>query len=282
MCMKSKKSQPMSEFSLCLGSSMLGHYTHTGFLGEMECANAIPQRIAGSSAGALAAALWAGGLRGDECIKEICSFSFKRSFSDFLAPFRVPGVATWGLASGIFSAKQLRNKLIRLIGEPMIEDFNEPKIEVAVTNLTKNRSEIKTAGSLIDYTLASLSLPIIYQPRKIDGDWYIDGGVANEFPYEHWLSNDAVKKIIVHTVSYDLDPPSKMSAASVFAGCHTVANKELELLRLKEVERSGKEVVFLDTRIDPPKVFHGKEQAHAMIEAGAATARKWLADQASA
>ena len=40
-----------------------------------------------------------------------------------------------------------------------------------------------TRKALIDAMLSSLNLPIFFFPlRRIDGDWYIDGGISNNHP----------------------------------------------------------------------------------------------------
>jgi len=39
-------------------------------------------------------------------------------------------------------------------------------------------------GSIIDAVIASSSIPIIFKPYKINGNYYIDGGITNNFPIE--------------------------------------------------------------------------------------------------
>ncbi len=270
--------------AVCLASSYFGHYAHAGFMSELGCAGLMPGRISGASAGALAGGLWAAGLRGAALKEELLKLRFRLSFMDPLATFRLPGVATWSYASGILGGGMLKRELLRLIGERRIEDLGAPRLEIAVANLSRRRGEIRTHGPLIEFMLASLSMPLVFRVREIDGERFLDGGVSNETPYHHWLAEPEVERILVHRIRHAEGKPRRevMNAPWVLANCHGVMNADLAVYRDEAARASGKVIEVLETAHDHPGVFHGRKRAEAMFEAGAATARRWLDRRASA
>jgi len=53
---------------------------------------------------------------------------------------------------------------------------------VSVTNLNSGKNEIISSGKLFEYLIASASIPIVFKPKVIDGTYYVDGGLTNNFP----------------------------------------------------------------------------------------------------
>jgi predicted acylesterase/phospholipase RssA len=64
----STDTSPGSGIALSLGSSFRGYYAHCGFLAEFSRSGIIPGRLAGSSAGAISALLYAQGMRGEDLV----------------------------------------------------------------------------------------------------------------------------------------------------------------------------------------------------------------------
>jgi predicted acylesterase/phospholipase RssA len=268
--------------AVSLASSFFGHYAHCGFLCELEKAGVIPGQIAGASAGALAGGLWAGGLRGDAMKEEILSFWFRRSFFDFGAILRIAGVLTWSYSPGILGGNRLDRRLSKLLGERRIEELEEPALQLAVANLTKGIGELRTEGNLVDFVIASLSMPLVFCPRTIGGERFLDGGVSNETPYVHWLKDPQVDQILVHKIRQEDGSVGEgfMSPGRVISAIHAIPNAELEEFRRRDAEASGKEVVFVETVQPNPGMVQSRAKGLALFEAGAATARKWLEGRA--
>lgn len=275
----------MSEkgLALSLASSFFGHYAHCGFLCELEKAGVIPARIAGASAGSLAGGLWAAGLRGEELKQEILSFGFRRSFFDFSSIWRTWGVLSWSYSPGILTGNRMGRRLRRLIGDVRIEELNEPMLELAVANLCKGIGEIRSEGLLRDFILASIAMPLVFCPRTIDGERFLDGGVANETPYDHWLDDPKVERILVHQVNQEDQTFGKgfMSPGKIISACHSIPNAELNAFRRKQAEDSEKEVIFLETLQPNPGLLQSRRKGELLFNAGAETAKRWLAGGAS-
>lgn len=259
--------------AVCLASSFCGYHAHTGFLNGLARLGLRPGRIAGASAGALSGGLWAAGIRGDELERLVMSLRFKRSFFDLLSILRFHLLFLNLGPSGVLSGCRLRKFLIRLIGDRRIEELQDPVLELAVSNLTRNCMQLKREGSLVDFMIASLAVPLLFTVQKVGGEDYVDGGVANETPFEHWLDDPSVHTILVHYIRHHSSRRfiPWWNATNVAATSHSVAAAELFEKRKALAAMSGKKVVFLETRTIFPGIFQWRT-ARSLIDAGALTA----------
>ena len=262
--------------ALCLSSSFLGHYAHSGLLCRLEAAGVIPERISGCSAGAIAGGLFAAGVRGGDLRRLVTSVRFKRAFADFGFALRVPGVLTGLYATGALSGRRMRRFLRKRLGDPQIEDLRDPALELAVTNLTDCRPEVVSRGPLIDFLIASFSMPIVFTPQRIDGKLYLDGGIANEAPFGQWLDDDSVDTIVVHSINHDADGwREPRSVPAVLAQSHGVVAAHITGELRARARRSGKRALFLETEHCHPGIFQGR-RARDYFNAGSRTAESLL------
>jgi NTE family protein len=265
--------------AVCLSSSFFGYYAHLGLLAGMEEAGLRPGRIAGASAGAMAGGLWAAGLRGEALDKVIYDFHFRRAFFDLGAFVRFPFVATGVAGSGLLSGVRMRRYLARCLGEKRLEDLRNPRLEVAVANLTTQRGEIRSSGPLNEFMIASCSMPVLFKPQRIDGEDFLDGGVSNETPFDHWIEDASIHTIVVHRVCHTT--PMRgfrwKTPGGVLGECHTVVSNELCRRRRLQAQEAGKKVIYLETQHDHPGLLHGRK-SRGFFEAGRETAlRQWQA-----
>ncbi len=56
------------------------------------------------------------------------------------------------------------------------------KLHVVATNLEKGEEEFFASGPLIRTLLASAALPPVFSPVELNGQFYADGGIMNNFP----------------------------------------------------------------------------------------------------
>ena len=94
--------------------------------------------------------------------------------------FALSGAKVKGVS--LSANRKVRNILSRHIGTDQFDDL-EKHFMVAVSNLTESQTEVIDSGDgLIDYLLASMAIPGVFEPVVIDGDIYVDGGSLNHFP----------------------------------------------------------------------------------------------------
>ena len=125
-----------------------------------------PDVIVGTSAGAIAAVLWADGHTSDE-IREMFA---GREFSEF-ARVQVP-------TTGLFDSRGVSEFLKRNLRAKTFEELRIPTIVMA-TDLDNGCGHRFSSGPIVEAVRASCSIPIIFSPVVIDGVHYVDGGLFN-------------------------------------------------------------------------------------------------------
>ena len=128
-----------------------------------------PDVIVGTSAGAIAAVLWADGHTSDE-IREMFA---GREFSEF-ARVQVP-------TTGLFDSRGVSEFLKRNLRAKTFEELRIPTIVMA-TDLDNGCGHRFSSGPIVEAVRASCSIPIIFSPVVIDGVHYVDGGLFHNFP----------------------------------------------------------------------------------------------------
>ncbi len=154
---------------------------HIGVLRALLKHGVQPDCVAGVSAGAIVGALYAAGNSPAEMLRFFQTVN-PLSFANFT--FSKPGFMD-------------TNKLIPLLGEFLPKNSFESlprKLQVVATDVLSGQPVIFDSGELIRPVLASAAVPMVYSPTEINGHWYCDGGVADNFPAD--LLTDKCARII--------------------------------------------------------------------------------------
>jgi NTE family protein len=144
---------------------------HLGVLEALEEFGVRLDAIAGTSSGAIVAALYAAGNRPRQIkamLKENSYFGFSRIRLN---------------QGGIFSMEGLKDLLQSHIGPGSFEEL-PGKIFVVATNITEGRTAIFSSGSLLEPILASAAVPFLFEPVIYQDKEWVDGGILNNFPVE--------------------------------------------------------------------------------------------------
>lgn len=144
---------------------------HIGVLKGLESAGIFPEIISGCSAGAMVGALYAEGLSPNT----IFSFVEKKSVYSIFR-MSMPN-------KGVMELTYFRKILLEHIRHDSFENLKIP-LYISVTNLNTGICEYIHSGKLIEYVIASQSIPLIFKPVQIQGNLYTDGGVLNNLPVE--------------------------------------------------------------------------------------------------
>ena len=149
---------------------------HLGVLKALQEKDIKISMITGTSAGAIVGALFANGLSPDESFK---IFQGTR-FLSFLRPaFRAPALLNLETAIPLFK-KHFPHDSFEGLKIPLI---------VTATNFNKGELTYFKEGDLIRKVLASSCIPGVFSPIMIEGQYYVDGGVLNNFPVEPLLAH---------------------------------------------------------------------------------------------
>lgn len=144
---------------------------HIGVLQALDEHGLSPGCVAGTSAGAIVGALYAAGYTPDEMLEFFATKS----------PYKLSKLAR-GKPGLLDTAKSVAD---------FLEYFPKNSFEalpkalfVAATDIVNARLEIFDSGPLIPAVLASSSIPMVFTPTEIDGRWFSDGGIIDNFPVE--------------------------------------------------------------------------------------------------
>ena len=116
--------------------------------------------------------------------------------------------------------------------------------------------------------------------QNIDGHDYLDGGIANALPYEHWLENPDIHTIIVHGIKHQstFQKVPWRTPLNVTAASHTCSAHELERMRNEKARAMGKKVEYVYTETPHPGIFQGRKAA-ILYDLGRASAQRFATDR---
>ncbi len=174
-------------FGLALGSGAARGLAHIGVIEVLEDENIKPDRVAGSSMGALVAAGYALG-HSPKAMKR-----FAHRFEEIGGFFRVRDLSIPPNRS-ILRSSRIRNFLDEMFGDSTFDDTEMP-LSVTVCDLDNAETRVIDEGPIVDAVLASISIPIIFEPSSRNGTDYIDGGILEPVPVET-LRGQSMDRII--------------------------------------------------------------------------------------
>ena len=187
---------------------------HIGVLKYLEEAGIPIDYIAGTSMGAIVGGLYAIGYSADEMLEIISSVDWDRLISNQVdrkkisyerkaeslsqivtIPFAVGTDREEfqsrsfknSLPTGIVSGDNLINLFNSLsVGYSDTVDFNELPVPFLcmATNVVSGKADKLDRGVFSKALKASMAIPILFDPVKIDDELYTDGGLLNNFPAE--------------------------------------------------------------------------------------------------
>ncbi len=145
---------------------------HAGVLKALEENGIQPNILSGSSAGALAGALYAAGFKPEEILRFFKENSNVLRWQNFSRT--KPGI--------------LDTEKYAVIFEPWLKKHTfesiDKRLYICVTDVLKGSVKFYSEGELVHPLLASAAVPGIFSPVEIGDSWYIDGGTMNNFPIE--------------------------------------------------------------------------------------------------
>lgn len=152
-------------FTLTLSSGFFGFFAHAGLMQALEEAQLLPKKLTGSSAGALIAGCWAGGMSAND-IKELL---FKLKRFDFWDP---------GLGLGLLKGDKFRQLLKNSLSA---EQFSDCRAELVLSaySMKSKQTRVLHNGDLVSAIYASCAIPFMFQPISIENHRLLDGGIKD-------------------------------------------------------------------------------------------------------
>lgn len=236
---------------LALGAGSAKGFAHIGVLQALDEAGIQIDMISGSSMGAIIGGIYSVGT--DLYMLEKFIKSIK--LYDYL-DVKLP------LSGGVLKGERLQELVRVFTHNKTFAETRTPFCCVAV-DAQAGKLDVLEEGPLHESIRASMSIPAFFEPVKLNGKTYIDGGVLERVPCKT-LRDHGMDVIIGVDVGYhgDIKDVSDMSAYSVLN--HTISIMQWELTKYRREEADimlVPEVLFVSGRFQT-------DQAGATIEEG--------------
>ena len=251
--------------AISLGASFLGYVTHAGFMARLHELGVRPVKVAGASAGAIAAGLYASGLPQERIKAEVLRLWLRLSFVHgttwFLHQLRS---FFWSRHPSFFNPRAAVEHLRSIVGDVQIETLSQPALSIALTRLDTHEPILAQRGSLAQAMVNSCCVPVLFAPLEYEGALCVDGGVANEVPVDQWFDDDEVDLIIAHRISSP-DPARARSFPSNVIGisgdAHETTSRQLMHYRQALANVKGKRLLLVDTVHARPSMVFGHDMS---------------------
>lgn len=242
------------KLGLALGGGAAWGIAHIGVLQILEEEGLEIGLIAGTSAGAMVGALYAGGYDSQSLVDVVEDISWKK-----LVYLRPPG-------KGLFDSSKIEEFMESYIGKRRFEELNMPFAAVAV-DLRSGKEVILTRGNVARAVRASASIPVIFTPVEHMGYLLVDGGLVNNVPVSVVRSMGADVAVAVNVSSVNIEGEGPRSIPAI-------AVRSVNILQKAYVEKALEQAdVIIEPDVKGISVIELKEYKK-LIERGRAAAKE--------
>ncbi len=217
------------KYGLVLSGGAARGFAHVGVLKALHELKINPQVVSGTSVGAIVGAFYADGYTPEEMIDLFVKKKLLNLFSVTLPK------------KGLLKVSGLLTLLKDNLRAKSFEDLKLP-FYVAACNYHTGEVHYFNKGVLIEKIIASSSIPVIFTPVNINGQFFIDGGIVNNMPIEP--IHNKCKRII----------GSHVNPTGYTDKCNNlidIAERSFHLSAVKEIKRKEK---LFDVYIEPEEL----------------------------
>ncbi len=207
---------------LALGGGAARGFAHIGVIKALEARNIQVDLITGTSAGSVVAALYASGMNGF-ALNKLALTMDEASISDWAMPFR-----TRGILQGV----ALQNFLNTTLHDRPIEKMAKP-LGVVSTDLQTGQPILFQRGNTGIAVRASCSIPSIFEPVKIGGHEYVDGGLVSPVPAS-FAKKMGADFVIAVDISARPETASTLSQFDVLMQTFTIMGQSIKTYELEK------------------------------------------------
>lgn len=209
---------------LALGGGAARGFAHVGVIQVLEEAGIRPNLVVGTSAGSLVAAIYASGKTGAQ-LQQVALTMEEAAITDWTLPI---------FNNGMLRGDALARYVNRQVGSKMIE--NMPlALGIVATDLQSGHGILFQRGDTGTAVRASSAVPAVFQPVRIAGHDYVDGGLVSPVPVRFARQMGAELVIGV-----DISSPPEGNLASgvleILLQTFSIMGKSINSFELKEAD----------------------------------------------
>ncbi|MES2878485.1 MAG: patatin-like phospholipase family protein [Pseudomonadota bacterium] len=212
------------KIGLVLGGGAARGFAHIGVIQVLEEAGIRPSLVVGTSAGSLVAAFYASGKTGSQ-LQRVAESMEEATFADWTLPI---------FSRGMLRGEALARYVNTQVSGRLIENMPLP-LGIVATDLNSGQGVLFQRGDTATAVRASSAVPALFQPVKISGHEYVDGGLVSPVPVRYARQMGAELVIAV-----DISSAPEGNAASdtlqVLLQTFSIMIKSINNFELREAE----------------------------------------------
>jgi NTE family protein len=158
-------------FGVALSGGTAKSVTHVGVIKALVESGIPISYVAGTSGGSIVGSMYASGMPISTMEVVATTMRWRKLVSIRLTRL------------GFISSERIEEFMIETIGRLKFADLTVP-CGIVATNLVTGEKKVFRSGSVARAVRASCSIPQIYLPVEIDGEYYVDGGLSEYLPVE--------------------------------------------------------------------------------------------------
>jgi NTE family protein len=209
---------------LALGGGAARGFAHIGVIQVLEEAGIRPALVVGTSAGSVVAAFYASGKNGAQ-LQQVAETMEEATFADWTLPIFSRGLLR-GEALARYVSTQVNGRLIENMALPL---------GIVATDLNSGQGVLFQRGDTATAVRASSAVPALFQPVKVAGREYVDGGLVSPVPVRYARQMGAELIIAV-----DISDPPEGNAASdtlqVLLQTFSIMGKSINNFELRDAD----------------------------------------------
>ncbi len=161
------------KLGLALGGGAARGFAHIGVIKALEAQGIVPDIVVGTSAGSVVGALYAAGNNGF-ALNKLALAMDEAAISDWSIPF-------FSKVTGVIKGEAIQNYINKTVHNVPLEKLKIPFGAVA-TDLHSGLPVLFERGNTGIAVRASSAVPGVFQPVRIGGRLYVDGGLVSPVP----------------------------------------------------------------------------------------------------
>jgi NTE family protein len=212
------------KLGLALGGGAARGFAHIGVLQVLEEEGIKPALVVGTSAGSVVASFYASGKNGQQ-LQWLADTMDESQFTDWANPFTGRGMLR-GEALGKYINSQLNGM--------KIEDMKMP-LGIVATDLRTGDGVLFRRGDVATAVRASSAVPSVFEPVRIGGKEYVDGGLVSPVPvrYAKQMGADLVLAIDISSRPEDAKTSDMLK---VLLQTFSIMGKSISQLELAQAD----------------------------------------------
>ena len=209
---------------LALGGGAARGFAHIGVIQVLEEAGIRPDLVVGTSAGSVVAALFADGKNASQ-LQRLAETMEEATLTDWTVPF---------FSRGVMRGDALARYINAQVGSRQMENLRLP-LGIVATDLHSGQGVLFQRGDVGTAVRASSSVPGVFEPVRINGREYVDGGLVSPVPVR-FARQMGAEYVIAVDISSAPEHGKTGDIFSILMQTFTIMGQSIKALELREAE----------------------------------------------